>query len=249
MTPIKTAWPFAFASVLIIAGITSSCEAQHPQTRPSQHPATLNPKTLPGITIHRAQGYIDLEATVVLREGRWLELLACIPGSRTYESILTVLAKPSHIHLALLTINLEAGSPMRWHLKGEEYEFEPPQGPPVAVSIVTLQDDGTEIETPANQWVINKQTGQPPPDNTWLFTGSSLDPSHDPPRYRADVEGSVLSLVNFGDEVLARPTDRTSQNDQGMLTPRTDRIPPVGTHVKIRLRPVQNPTPTAPQPQ
>ena len=90
----------------------------------------------------------------------------------------------------------------------------------------------------ANQWFIHKQTGQSPPDNVWLFTGSSFDEDKDPPRYRADVEGSVISLVNFGDEVLARPTDKTNQSDQGMLQPNTDLIPEVGTKVTIRLRAV-----------
>jgi len=199
-------------------------------------PTTPTPTTLPHITIDPQNQWVDLDATVVLRQGGWLELLACTPDSRTHESILAVHALPSHVHLALLTLGLEPGAPMKWHLEGEDYVATPAHGPKIAVTVIVPQADGPPREVPANQWFVHKQTGQSPPDNVWLFTGSSFDQEKDPPRYRADVEGSVISLVNFGDEVLARPTDTTSQNDQGMLQPNTEQIPEVGTKVKIRLR-------------
>ena len=57
--------------------------------------------------------------------------------------------------------------------------------------------------------------------------------------YMADLNGTVVSLVNFGDDVLARATDVTHNNDDGMWSAVTDRIPPVGTKVTIRLIPVR----------
>lgn len=202
-------------------------------TTPSTQPA------MPHVTVDQQNRIVDLDATVVLRQGGWLELLACTPDSRTHESILAVGALPSHVHLALLTLGLEPGTPMKWRLEGEDYVAIPAHGPKVAVTIIVPQADGQPPqEVPANQWFVHKQTGQSPPDNIWLFTGSSFDEDQNPPRYRADVEGSVISLVHFGDEVLARPTDKTNQSDQGMLQPNTEQIPEVGTKVKIRLRPV-----------
>ncbi len=195
----------------------------------------------PGVTVNREQGFVDIDATVNLREGGWLELLACTPNTRTHESILVVHAKPRHIHLAVLTLGLEPGSPMRWRPVGDSYEAQPAHGPKIAVSIVTQEKEQT-VETPANQWVADRQTGQAIEGDTWLFTGSSFDDTQDPPRYRADVEGSVFSLVHFGDEVFARPTDKTNQTDGASLWPNTERIPPVGTKAKIRLRPADNNT-------
>jgi hypothetical protein len=218
---------------------TATCAQPHTTSQPSEHDSI----PMPHVAIDREQRVVDIDATVVLREGGWLELLACTPHTRTHESIFVIHAKPSHIHLAMVMLGLEPGTPMRWKLVGEEYVSSPAHGPAVAVTILT-HHDGKSVETPANQLVLNKKTGEPLPDNQWLFTGSSFDDSHTPPRYRADVEGSVLSLVNFGDEVLARHTDRTNQNDQGALQPNTDLIPPVGTSVTIRLRPVDLPVET-----
>ena len=118
-------------------------------------------------------------------------------------------------------------------------ELEPAHGPQVAVRLVYDQDGRTTV-VGANQWVINRQTHQTLAESVWIFTGSSFDETRDPPAYRADIEGSVLSLVHFGDEVLARQTTTTSQTDEGLLQPNTDQIPEVGTSVKIRLRPVES---------
>lgn len=211
-----------------------------PAEPPSSRPAPPDEQSLAHVKIDRERRTIDLDAQVILREGGWLELLACSPGTRTHESLLVVHAKPSHVHLALVMLGLEPGTPMRWRQVGDQYQVEPATGPTVAVTIVTTDRAGAEVETPASQWVISRQTDQALPDNTWLFTGSSFDDTTDPPTYRGDVEGSVLSLVQFGDEVLARPTQTTNQTDQGMLIPNTQAIPPVGTNVVIRLRPTEN---------
>ncbi len=234
--------------VCVLAAITlpacaqpQATQLEMPKASAAASQPAAPPKLLwPHLTVDQHRRFVDLDATVNLREGGWLELLACTPQTRTHESILVVHAKPSHIHLALITLGLEPGEPLKWQQVGDDYIAHPAHGPRIAVSIVT-QQDGHETETPANQWVINRNTGQTLPESIWLFTGSMFDHTHQPPRYRADSEGSVLSLVNFSDEVLARPTDQTNQTDQGMLEPHTDRIPPVGTRVKIRLRPAAPP--------
>ena len=194
--------------------------------------------SLPGLTINRRKGFVEIDATVNMREGGWLELLACTPTTRTHESILVVDAKPSQVHLAIQMLGLEPGAPMFWRYVDGEYELDPAHGPAVTVTVV-YQQDGHTVEVPANQWVINRQTDQTLAEPVWIFTGSSFDDSQDLPNYRADVEGSILSLVHFGDEVLARQTTTTSQSDEGLLQPNTDQIPEVGTPVKIRLQPVE----------
>jgi len=227
--------------VVAAAGLTSLASmnaAGSPTTRPSETARANQIDCLPHISINTNQGYVDLDATVNLREGGWLELLACTPTSRTHESILVVHAKPSHVHLALQMIGLEPGAPMKWKNIDDQYIPIPASGPKIVVSLIFTQK-GQTITVPANQWVVNRKTHQPLDSPIWLFTGSSFDETRNPPVYRADVEGSVLSLVHFGDEVLARCTTQTNQSDNGLLQPRTDEIPEVGTPVKIRLRPVE----------
>ena len=211
----------------------------------SQPAPPMPPERLPHLQVDRAGQFVDLDAKVVMREGEWIELLACMPGSREHESILTVAARPSHIHLALLMLGGEPGAPMMWKRDGDEIKVRPPFGPPVAVSIVTGKD-GRMVETKANRWIVNQKTKRVLADNVWLFTGAGFIEWEGRQVYRGDVGGSIISLVNFGDEVLARPTRRTSHDDEAMWGAHTELIPPVGTEVKIRLRLL--PEPAASQP-
>ncbi len=212
----------------------SSTDAQGP---------TTSQATLPFIRIDRDAGLIDLEAVVVLRRGDWVELVACSPGSKEHESILTVAARPSHVHLALLLLGLEPGAPM--HFASGATADAPvaaiaPEGPPVHVSVIVPTEDGAPApEIPVTRWILDRTTGQPLPDLPFRFTGSRLVPINGRDRYLADLHGTVISLVNFGDEVMARPTDLTNANDQAALQANTDTIPPLATPVILRLRPVE----------
>ena len=234
--------------ILTTTTLISATTQAAPSTPPSARATGGQPQAsaLPHVTIDLAQHHVDLDATVVLRQGGWLELLACTPQTRTHESILVVHAKPSHVHLAMKLLGLEPGAPRRWRLVEGEYQAQPAHGPKVAVDILWQPADGGPVTVGAHQWIIDRTTGDVLKDNIWIFTGSSFDESRDPPVYRADVEGSVLSLVHFGDEVLARDTHQTNQTDGKAIGPNTDQIPGVGTRVKIRLRPLPKPDERSP---
>jgi hypothetical protein len=204
------------------------------------------------LRVDRAAGYVELDALVVLRDAPWLELLACTPGSREHESILTVAAKPSEIHLALLILGLEPGSPMGRVTRpatatGPATETViPPHGALVRVSLV-YESNGKSVEVPPSAWVRDRRKNAQPIDDVWVFAGSSMAALDDGTSvYRADHNGNVLTLVSFGDEVLARPGTVTNQNDEEAFGCVPDAIPPVGSSVKIRLRPLQNRPATRP---
>lgn len=239
-----TRWTVFIACLLAGVSMVTPTACSQPATDRPQNPSRPI-TTFPHIVIHRSEGFVDLDATVIMRQRGWLELLACTPETRTHESILAVPARPSHVHLALGLLGLEPGAPMRWRQEDGQTVAHAAHGPPVAVTVITSRNS-LPVEAPANRWVINQKTGQPLPDNVWLFVGSSIDDTKDPPLYLADTEGSVLSLVQFGHEVLARATTVTNQNDEGMIAPNTDEIPEVGTPVTIRLRPIVAPPTTQP---
>ncbi len=232
-----------------LPAVTASPEAAASPTLPT---TPLDKTTLPHVQVNQQERYIDLQATVVLREGDWLELLACSPNSREHEAILTLKVKPSHLHLALLMLGLEPGKPMSWEhpqtnpspqttsdIKRQVApQIIPPQGPKIAVTLILPSKNNTAMEIPANRWILDATTQQPMLDNIWLFTGSSFVNWNGQRVYRADVNGTLLSLVNFGDDVLARPTELTSQNDNARWQPNTPQIPPVGTAITVRLRPM-----------
>ena len=196
---------------------------------------------MPGVAIDREAGHVDVEAEVVLRDGEWLELLACTPGTREHESILTVSAKPSDIHLALLLVGLEPGQPLTWKEKDDgEAELVPPRGPEVEVTL-HFEHKGKAKSVNANQWIVNQQTGRVLQGNRWLFVGSRFEEFEGKRVYMADPNGSVLSLVNFGDEVLTRDTEVTRDNDGKAWDANTPVIPEEGTAVTIRMKPVAEP--------
>ncbi|MCE9589848.1 MAG: YdjY domain-containing protein [Planctomycetes bacterium] len=217
---------------------------------PATQPATDadHPASLPHIHVDVANKVIDIEARVATREAKWLELLACTPGTRDYEAILTTPAQPSHIHLALVMIGLEPGAPMRWWRDGDEVKSSPAHGPSVIVTIVT-RSGAVERETPANEWIVNQKTGEVLPAGHWLFTGSEFAEIEGRRAYRADLNGTVISLVNFSDDLLTHESAMTNMSDDSTWGCRTAVIPPVGTIVLIRLRPGPAPASTQPATQ
>ncbi|MDP6060136.1 MAG: YdjY domain-containing protein, partial [Pirellulaceae bacterium] len=224
------------------SSLPRSDRAAGPTTKPGQ---TLGPN----LRIDLAHRFVDIDAKVVFKApsgsprqigfdapaADWLELVASTPGMREHESIVTVRARPSHIHQALLLIGLVPGAPMCTRLVNGDYEAVAPHGAHVAVSAL-VQKGNKSIEVPINQWVIYQKTKELLPENIWLFTGSIFRKVDDRQLYMADLNGSVISLVNFGDDLLARPTMSTNQNDAQAWAANREAIPPVGTSVVIRLR-------------
>lgn len=250
----RIAWIVAWGVIATLHGLGAGAQADTPapaeaspeagaqeQTRPYQTAPPPEQPGLEGIKVDREAGHIDLDAKVVLRDGQWLELLACTPGTREHESILTVAARPRDIHLALILLGLEPGSPLKWErLENREVKVHPPTGPKVNVTLHYEEDDENKT-VDANQWIVNQQDGTVMQGNTWLFAGSRFETFDDRQVYMADPNGSVLSLVNFGDDVLARNTKVTRDNDEKAWNANTPVIPEVGTEVTIRLKPVDPP--------
>ncbi|MEX0885413.1 MAG: YdjY domain-containing protein [Phycisphaeraceae bacterium] len=197
---------------------------------------------LPHVRIDVEAREVEIPATVVAREAEWLELLVCPPGGREHETILTSEARPSHIHLALLMLGLEAGRPLAWEVNPEDRDdptIHPPRGPEVEIFIVMRGEAGEQL-VPVNEWVIDRETGQTLPDNRFLFTGSRIEVVDEEQRfYLADLNGTTISLVNFGDDVIVRPTTQTNVTDEQRLAANTQRIPEEGTEVTVRIRVVE----------
>ena len=191
-----------------------------------------------GVTINAEAKHVDISATVCLRRGDFLEMFACTKDTREHESILVVDAAPSTMHLGLLLLGLEPGKPLSYDRDFDPPKLVPATGPEVEVFIVVKADD-VEREIPANRWVQDNKTKEMKKGNTWLFAGSQFAEFQDKQVYQADLNGSAISLVNFGDDLLTLPNELTDANDSHakVWAPRTDAIPKVGTKVVIRLKP------------
>jgi len=189
------------------------------------------------ITINREAGTIDLNAKMVDQAPQWLELIATTPdpGGRSHEALVTIDAKPSRIHLALVTLGLEPGHPLRTRRDGEHLLTEPAAGPELQISFL-YQVDGETREAPAHTWVLNEATGEPIPPCRWVFAGSTFKQWQGREYYMADENGTIISLVNFGDDLVVRQTDTTQDTDFQQLKINAQAIPPYGSDLILRIR-------------
>lgn len=202
-----------------------------PTTKPAH--GVLNYQ--PGVTIDWPERRIEVAATVILRDAP-IELFACSPRAREHESIVRIEARPLHVFEALGLIGLTNGHPVEWD--EQRQTVIPPTGDPVSVR-VRYQQNGEMHTVSAWDW-LKRSDGQPfderPP---WVFAGSVRDSRG---RFAADLEGTVVAIVDFPTALLALQATHTSDNDALWLECNTDAIPPVGTSCTLILEP---PGPTA----
>jgi len=186
---------------------------------------------------------VEFPAVVCLDVG-WLEQIACSPGTREHEALVVVEIAPSDVHAAMLAAGFEPGSPGRWMDDGGVVTAIPPTGDRLRIE-VHYQRDGHTVQEPIGAWMIGAIHGEPFRERHWVFAGSAFvdNPGWMGPgeHYVADLSGSVIGLVTFGDEVIGF---ETVMADQEAVEPmqwkvNTDQVPPIGTPVTIVLRPAE----------
>ena len=203
---------------------------------------------LPGVKVNLKERAVDVTSIVNLDEGS-LEFIACTKDTKEHESIVTIEAKPSHIHTALLLLGAKAGHPAIRKIVGEGDDQRwvdlPPKGSPMTVSFVTTDDAGKQTERPLSDFVTRiDEEGEPDSTEaakrlkTFLFAGSHLIAQGEGPKtYLADRSGSVISLSTFGDELLCLPEIYGHENHALMWELDSKHLPKIGAKIILRLRP------------
>jgi hypothetical protein len=187
---------------------------------------------MPGIRIDYRVPQVEVEASVIVRQGP-IELFAYskAPVPKEHESILLLWASPEAIYQALGLIGLVPGRPMRYF--PETGAIRKPSGDPVDV-LVRYESGGKTAEVSACDWMIDVTRKEPMERTHWLFTGSDrLDEG----TFYANVEGTVVTVVDFDSSVLALADLHTSSNADLWLAANPEAIPPLGTKVTLILRP------------
>lgn len=200
----------------------------------------------PGLSLNAAQGEVHIDGMVSLNEG-WLEQVACLSGTRDHEVLVTTTVQPSAVHGALLLLGATSGGPGSWSWSNGELLLSPPTG----TAIDVLVQVGNAEAVPIATW-IRGEGNRVFPDEPWRFAGSNFVVVRDVvrdtqgeiirstqrERYEADMSGSLVGIVTFGDEVLAWPEVLPHRLEvQDVLWEAAgDRMPPVGTAVTLILR-------------
>ena len=210
----------------------------------------LRKLNLPGIKLNLKERCVDVNATICLHEGL-LELVACTKGSKEHESILSIAARPMHIHTAMLLMGARPGTPaMRKAQDGAPNRWVPvePAGDPVHVSLVFPDSKGKPQEYPIQKFISPAQpdeiSGIPTKKKlvtfsaSFLFAGSHLvENGAGPRKYVCEQSGNVISISTFGDELLCLPGIHGHQNDGLAWQVNSKGLPGIGEQVILRLRP------------
>ena len=193
-----------------------------------------------GVRVHAAAGRVEIQAFVCL-DGGWLEQIACSPDTREHEALVVIKTRPSNIHAALLMAGVEPGSPGRWSYEDGTVSAVPPTGDHLDI-LVRSERDGRIVEEPIGSWIIGATDERPFPDVTWVFAGSVFAENPDwmepGEHYVADLTGSIVGLVTFGDEVIGfRQVMADQESVEAMQWQvNTDHVPPIGTPVTLILK-------------
>ncbi len=182
-----------------------------------------------GVSIDWGQRTVLVDGQVVLRQGE-LELFACGARTKEHESIVVIRARPMHVFQALGLLGLEPGSPVRydphadrWHeAKGDALELR-----------VRYSDSGLEFTVPLEDWLTDVKTGEKPRKLDWVFAGSRTLSNG---RFAADVEGTVVTLVDFETALIAVASLHSADNQWLWLAARTTAIPPLDTPCTLLIR-------------
>lgn len=200
------------------------------------------------ILIDRKAQQVEIRAWVCLDRG-FLEQVACSPGTREHESLMVVRAKPREIHAALLLAGMKPGRPGRWiyHPEQEKVELITPEGPELDVLVRHKDAQGNHAEIPVRNWIRDHETCKEFPNQPWIFGGSAFRPNPEfmgpGEHYVADMTGSIIGLVTFGDEVIGLQQIISDQATihEPQWEVNADAIPAEGTEVTIILRPRTKP--------
>lgn len=190
----------------------------------------------PDLRVSPSLGIVELSATVCLDAG-WLEQVVCGVGTREHESIMVTSVPASAVHAALLSVGMSPGRPGAWQeVDGEIIEIQP-SGGRVAVRVAQV---GTDQWSPVETW-IQSASGQEI-DGEWIFAGSSMRPVEETPpgysRYEADLSGSLIGLVTFGDELIGYGQVIPDRVDVAPPKWKVNdvNVPPIGSQILIRMR-------------
>ena len=188
----------------------------------------------PGIRIDFSIPQVEVAGEVILRRGE-LELFAYskAPTPKQHETILLLRSRPESIYHALGLIGLKPGHPVSYDWQTQV--TTPAAGDAVDV-LVRYESEGEEIEASACDWMLDVKRQLPMARRHWLFAGSSR---MEDGQFFADVDGTVVTVVNFNSSLLALPESHSESDAELWLVANTEAIPAVGTPVTLILRPVK----------
>jgi hypothetical protein len=173
-----------------------------------------------------------IDGEVSLRAGG-LEMFACTRNTKEHESVVVVDTQAFPIHAALLALGGEPGGPVQF-----QPEFVPPSGTEIEIHVEWRDDKGIQQTARAQDWIRDFKTHETM-QHPWVFAGSlfATDPDTGRQYYQAEW-GDFICVSNFPTAMLDVPIESTQANEGLYFEANTEVIPPLGTPVRLVLKPV-----------
>lgn len=219
----------------LLFGLLSSLAAQETEkSEPAAFGDPPNAKRLVpeyDVWIDRQRNLVILDGEVCLREGQ-LEMFACPRGTKEHESIVACNTKAFVVHAALLSVGAEVGHPVQFTPK-----YVPAAGSEVEIYLLWFDSAGKRRTARAQEWIRNAETDEEMTYN-WVFAGSGFwtDEASGKRHYQAEA-GDFICVSNFSSAMLDLPVESTQANQGLLFAAYTERIPPIGTKVRLVLAP------------
>lgn len=203
---------------------------------PPKLPPPTGAKPLPApdrVWVDAARKLVYVDGYISLREG-FLEMFACKKGTKEHESIVALQSRAYVIHAALLAVGAKPGTPVRY-----QPTFAPPTGTEVEIEVRWLDEQGQWQTARAQDWIRDADSKQPM-QQSWVFAGSGMwkDEQTGKNYYMAEA-GDVICVSNFSSAMLDVPIESSQSNEGLLFEAHPERIPALGTPVRLVLRPKQ----------
>ncbi len=230
----------AFSAILARAAETPDpTEATKPEIPPA--PAAADAKEAASGIVRMTKDYdlwidpkrklVIVDGQICLREGQ-LEMFACPKGSKEHESIVSVNCKAQFVHAALEAVGAQAGKPVSF-----DPAYKPASGPIVDVYVLWQDEAGKKNRVRAQEWIKELKSDKAMA-HPWVFAGSAIwtEESTGQRYYQAD-GGDFICVSNFPTAMLDLPVASSQANESLSFAAWTERIPPLGTKVRLVLIP------------
>jgi hypothetical protein len=237
---------FAFLSPLVFAQAkTETAEAkprptaaeEEDQPKAKARPALPEPVGAQRLSprypvwIDKKEKAVLVDGQICLREGM-LEMFACTRNTKEHEAIVSADTKAYLVHAGLLALGAEVGHPVQF-----QPEFKPPEGTEIDVLVRWKDEHGKEQTARAQDWIKDLKTKNEM-EYPFVFAGSGFwtDPDNGKKFYQAE-GGDFVCVSNFGTAMLDIPVKSSQSNDELEFEAFTERIPPLGTPVRLVFKP------------
>lgn len=236
----------AIAQIHAVSGTAFAQEKAAPvadESRPADDEEKPKPVPLPEpvgakrlsprypIWIDMKEKAVLVDGQICLREGM-LEMFACTKNTKEHEAIVSADTKAYLVHTGLLALGAEPGHPVQF-----QPVFKPASGAEIDVSVRWKDEHGKERNARAQEWIKDIKTKK---EMTYpfVFGGSAFwtDPDNGKKFYQAE-GGDFVCVSNFGTAMLDLPVESSQSNDELEFEAYTEKIPPIGTAVRLVFKP------------